>query len=146
MRDSRRRVANHDISRQFVSTAVRAAAVLTTFGSRCHEVLAGPYSRCCFGGGVLEKRTTAGGLRTAAIVWRTAGVAAARITTARGDITGTSCRECPGTSTAEVCDAGEACAVVTRHLGVNCVRAASVSSARSSAEAGGATATTAACV
>jgi hypothetical protein len=93
---------------------------------------------------VLEKRTTAGGLRTAAIVWRTAGVAAARITTARGDTTGTSCRECPGTSTAEVCGTGEACAVVTRHLGVNCGRA--VSSARSSAEAGGATATTAACV
>ena len=53
------------------------------------------------------------------IIWRTAGVAAARITTARGDITGTSCRECSGTSTAEVCGTGEACAVVTRHLGVN---------------------------
>ncbi len=144
MRDSRRRVANHDISRQFVSTAVRSAAVLTTFGSRCHEVLAGPYSRCCSGGGVLENRTTAGGLRTAAVIRRTAGVAAARITTARRDITGTNCRECPGTSTAEVCGTGEACAVVTRHLGVNC--AVAVSSARSSAEAGGATAATAACV
>jgi len=94
---------------------------------------------------VHENRTT-GGFRTAAIIWRTAGVAAARITTARGDITGTSCRECPGTSTAEVCGTDEACAVVTRHLGVNRGRAVSVSSARSSAEAGGAAATTAACV
>ncbi len=93
---------------------------------------------------MLENRTTAGGLRTAAVIRRTAGVAAARITTARRDITGTNCRECPGTSTAEVCGTGEARAVVTRHLGVNC--AVAVSSARSSAEAGGATAATAACV
>lgn len=143
VRDSRRRVANHDMSRQFVSTAVRATAVLTTFGSRCHEVLAGSYSRCCSGGGVHKNRTTAGGFRTAAIIWRTAGVAAARITTARGDTTGTSCRECPGTSTAEVRGTGEACAVVTRHLGFNSGRAVAVGSARSSAEACG---TTAACV
>ena len=89
-------------------------------GADAHEVLAGPYSRCCSGGGVHENRTTTGGFRTAAIIWRTAGVAAARITTARGDITGTSCRECQsGNSTAEVCGTGEACAVVTRHLGFN---------------------------
>jgi hypothetical protein len=68
------------------------------------------YSRCCSGGGVLENRTTAGGLRTAAIIWRTAGFAAARITTARGDTTGTSCRECRQARTAEVCGTGEACA------------------------------------
>ena len=105
--DSRGCVANHDMSRRFVSTAVRAAAVLrtfgSTFGSRCHEVLAGPYPRRCSGGGVHENRTTTGGLRTTATIWHTAGVAAARITTARGDITGTSGRECPGTSTADVC-------------------------------------------
>ena len=133
------------MSRRFVSTAVRAAAVLTTFGSRCHEVLAGPYSRCCSGSGVLENRTTTGGFRTAAIIWRTAGVAAARITAARGDITGTSGRECQSdTSTAEVRGTGEAYAVVTRQLGFNSGRAAIGSNARCAAEACGTTAATAA--
>jgi hypothetical protein len=107
--------------------------------SRCHEVLAGPYARCCSGGCVHENRTT-GGFRTAAIIWRTAGVAAARNTTARGDITGTSGRECKSSnSTAKVRGTGEACAVVTRHLGFNRGRAAAVGSARS-AEACGTTA------
>src|SRR6185503_4372683 len=100
-----------------VSTAVRAAAVLTTFGSTCHEVVSGPYSRRCSGGGVHENPSAAGGFHTATTICRTACVAAARttarITTARGDSTGTTCRECSSDrTTAEVHGTGEAPNVV----------------------------------